>query len=129
MKNDKTQKNKPKPKKQAKLPEKANDAPITASELRDMMLSEVNCLRDILQSLSTIEELLKDIRSNQTAWPFQKTPLNDGWDRNEPPPSTPPIRHWGDPQRYPRWPTDPWGNPVPYAVYCGEGEGQQCQHR
>lgn len=124
MKNDKTQEN-PKLKKQAKRSEKTNDAPITASELRDMMVAEVNCLRDILQSLATIEELLKDIRSNQTTWPFQKTPINDGWDKNTTP--QPPAKYWGDPPGRPRWPTDPWGNPVPYAVYCGTMEGMQCQ--
>lgn len=91
---------------------------MTIEQMMDLMVKEANCLSDIVQSLATIEELLKDIRSNQKKWPLPS--LDDGWDRNTTPPPCPPVRFPNERQRYPRWPTDPWGNPVPYTMYCGK---------
>lgn len=104
---------------------KPSDAPITASELRELMTAEVGCLKLVSQYLSDIKALLEDIRDNRWRMP----PLNDGWDRNTPPPPQPRIKYYGDPPGRQPWPTDIYGNPVPYAVYCGGGEGPQCQRR
>jgi len=77
--------------------------------------------------LLEIRNLLNEIRDNQVKWPFKMHDhdYNDkrGWDRNTTPPDDPPARHWpSHTPGTPGWPTDIWGNPLPYAVYCGCNE-------